>query len=159
MAMKGPRVVLETDITLTCESVAERGRVLVHKTGSAGSGVALGSSAGKADLVSNASGYKVAGVLYNDVVSYDTTRYHGNFHKDETRTGERCNLLKKGRLTVDGITGTPAIGETAYLDSSGTIINAAHATGGLVARPKLGTFASIKDENGFAAIDFNLPVV
>jgi len=157
MALKGERVILETDITLTCESVASRGVVLVHKT--SGSGAALGDTAGEADLVSNPSGYKVAGLLLNDVVDVDETRYHRNFHKDETKKGERCTLLKKGRVTTNKIIGTPAVGDTAYLDSSGNLTPTAHSTGGLVAKPKVGQFVSIKDENGYATVDVNLPVI
>ena len=157
MALKGERVILETDITRTCESVASRGVVLVEST--FGSGVALGASAGEADLVANPSGYKVVGLLLNDVVDIDQTRYHRNFHKDETMITERCTLLRKGRVTTDKIIGTPAFGDTAYLDSSGNLTPTAHATGGLVAKPKVGQFVGKKDENGFAPVDLNLPVV
>ncbi len=156
MALKGPRVILETEITLTCESVASRGVVLVHVT--SGSGVALGASAGEADLKANPSGYKIAGLLMNDVVSTDQTRYHHNFHKDETQTGERCTLLRKGRVTTDKIIGTPAVDDIAYLTSSGNLTPTIGA-GGLVATPKVGKFVSIKDEAGFVTVDLNLPVV
>lgn len=157
MALKGERVILETDITLTCESAASRGVVLVHKT--SGSGVALGESAGEADLLAAPSGYKVAGLLLNDVVSVDETRYHRNFHKDETKAGERCTLLRKGRVTTDKITGTPAVGDTAYLTANGVLTPTMSTTGGLAATPKVGQFVSIKDASGFVSVDLNLPVV
>jgi hypothetical protein len=35
--------------------------------------------------------YKVAGLLINDVVNVDETRYHRNFHKDETKVNERVH--------------------------------------------------------------------
>lgn len=157
MALKGDRVVIETDITLTCETATERGVVLVHKT--AGSGIGLGASAGKADFVASASGQKVAGLLLNDVVSIDETRYHRNFHKDEMKVGERCTLLKKGRVTTNKIVGTPTVDDIAYLTSSGQLTPTISSTGGLVATPKVGKFASGKDADGYAAVDINLPIV
>lgn len=157
MALKGDRSIIETDITLTCESVAERGVVLVHKSGAAGSGVAIGAKAGQADLVANPSGYKVAGLLINDVVDVDITRYHTNFHKDERLVGERATLLKKGRVTTNKVSGSPNPGDVAYLTTNGQLTPTLSATGGLVATPKVGTFAGAKDENGFAAVDINLP--
>jgi hypothetical protein len=156
MALKGDRKIIETDITMTCESVAERGVTLVHKT--SGSGIALGESAGQADLLSP-SGKIVAGMLLNDVVNIDTTRYHTNFHKDETLIGARCTLLRKGRLTTNKISGTPAVGDTAYLTTSGNLTPTVSATGGVAATPKVGQFRSIKDERGYVTVDINLPVV
>lgn len=157
MALKGDRVIVETDIKLTCEAVAERGVVLVHDT--SGSGVALGDRSGKATLAVDPSGAKVAGVLLNDVVNIDQTRFHRNFHKDETQVGEPCTLLKKGTVTSNKISGTPTVGATAYLTANGQFTPTMSATGGLVATPKVGQFASIKDENGYATIDVNLPIV
>jgi hypothetical protein len=157
MALKGDRVVLETDITLTCDYVTDRGVVVVY--GKNGSGIALGSSAGDTTVKANPSGQKVAGLLMNDIVNVDETRYHRNFHKDEKLVNERVTLLKKGRVTTNKVVGTPSVGDTAYLDSSGCLIPTLHATGGIVARPKVGQFVSIKDENGYVAVDINLPVV
>lgn len=157
MALKGDRVVLETDITLGCDSVTERGVVLCHKT--AGSGVALGTLAGKADMYANPSGKVPCGLLMNDVVNTDQTRYHKNFHKDETMVGEVCTLLKKGRVTTNKVTGTPTPGATAYLTASGVLTPTVSATGGVAATPKVGQFVGGLDEAGFAAVDINLPVV
>jgi hypothetical protein len=48
----------------------------------------IGDGRGKADLYTDPSG-KVAGLLLNDVVDVDETRYHRNFQKDEMKKGER----------------------------------------------------------------------
>lgn len=157
MALKGDRNTIETDITLTCDTVAERGVILVHKT--SGSGVALGTSAGVCELQAAPSGKVVAGLLINDVVSLDETRYHRNFHKDERLTGERVTLLRKGWVITDKVTGTPTVGATAYLTANGVVTPTVSATGGTAATPKVGQFASIKDENGFVKLEVNLPVV
>lgn len=157
MALKGDRVVLETDITLTCATATARGFVLVHST--SGSGVAIGESAGGADLVAAPSGYKVAGLLMNDVVSVDETRYHRNFQKDETLINERCTLLRKGRVTTNALVAgqTPAVGGTAYLGADGKVTATKSTTGGLAATPPVGEFKSIKDENGYVCVEINLP--
>jgi hypothetical protein len=156
MALKGDRQIYADDITKTCPSVAERGVVLVHKT--AGSGVNLGDRAGVADLLANPSGYKPAGMLYGDMVDVDLTRYKLNQHKDETKIGNRCRLITKGRLTTNKVTGSCNPGDVAYLTSNGVLTATMSSTGGLVATPKVGNFAASVDENGFVAVDINLPI-
>jgi len=151
----GDRVVLETDITFTCPTVQTRGVTLCFSQ--VGSGIALGDSAGTADVL-NASGQVPAGLLMNDVVDIDLTRYHLNWQKDEVQIGMRVVLLRKGRVTIDQIVGTPQPGQVAYLTNGGQITPTMSATGGFVATPKVGRFHSGLDANGFAAVDFNLPV-
>ncbi len=155
MALKADRVIIETDITLTCPVASPRGFGLVIST--AGSGVALGDSAGAATLAANPSGSKFAGLLLNDVVSIDETRYHRNFHKQEQKTGERVTLLRKGRVTTDAISGTPTPGAPAYLTTNGNFTPTKSTGGGLVATPGVGEFKSGLDENGFATIEVNVP--
>lgn len=155
--LKADRVVIETDITLTCESAAEHGVVLCHKT--AGSGTGMGDLAGKADLYSSPSGKKVAGLLMGDVVDVDLTRYHLNFHKDEVAVGGRVCLLRKGTVVTDQVTGTPTMGSPAYLTADGVLTPTVSATGGTVATPKVGEFKGGVDEAGFVRVDINLPIV
>lgn len=157
MALKGERVELETDISLTMASIATRGVTVCYKT--MGSGVALGNSAGVADLYASASGNKVVGILMNDVVNVDQTKYHKNFHKDETILNERCRILRKGRVTTNAVTGTPVgNGDTAYLTANGVLTPTLSTTGGLVATPKVGVFVSKLDADGYATVDVNLPI-
>lgn len=156
MALKGNRVILETDITLTCPTATERGVVLCRTT--PGSGVALGDLAGAADLLANPSGAAVAGLLLNDIVNVDVTRYHLNFHKDERLINQRMSLLKKGRVTTNKVTGAPTAGQTAYVTASGVLTPTVSATGGVAATPKVGVFAGSLDENGYATVDVNLPI-
>ncbi len=157
MALKGDRDVKDDNITYTCPVAVERGTMLVVST--AGSGISLGASAGAATLVSNPSGYKVAGMLYGDVVDVDQTRYHLNFHKDETNIGNRVRVVTKGRMCTNKVTGTPTDGDTAYLTTSGVLTPTMSSGGGLVATPKVGTFKGSIDENGYATVDLNIPVV
>lgn len=160
MALKGERVEIETDITRTLSSATERGVVVCVGTG--GSGVALGDRAGTAALVASmatSSGSIPAGLLMNDVVSVDETRYHRNFHKDEHKTGERCRLLRKGRVTTNKVTGTPADGGIAYVTDNGVLTPTKHATGGVAVTPPVGRFAGKLDEDGYVTVDINLPAV
>ncbi|QEL19555.1 hypothetical protein [Limnoglobus roseus] len=130
--------------------------MLVHKI--SGSGSALGGTAGRADLLANPSGYKVAGLLLHNVMELDETRYYRNRHNGEMNKGERCTLLKKGRVTTNKVTGTPAVDDVAYLTSNGTLTPTVSATGGVVATPKVGQFASLKNEDGYATVDVDLPI-
>jgi hypothetical protein len=103
MALKAPRVIRSTDISLTCDTATERGLCVVYGA-TVGSGVALGDSAGNSTVATSASGKVPAGILLNDVVDIDTTRYHWNFHQDQTLINERCNLLTDGRVTTNSST-------------------------------------------------------
>ena len=158
MALKAARVIIETDINYLGQSVATRGCGFCVQN--AGSGVAQGDSAGNAYLASSPSGLQVAGLLMNDIVNVDLTRYHLNFHKDEIQLGNRISLLRKGRVTTDQIYPgvTPTDGKIAYLEASGLFTPTISPNGGIVASPMVGRFRSSKDESGFATIDFNLPM-
>ncbi len=155
MSIKANRVILETDITQILNTAQTRGVTLCYAT--SGSGVALGDSAGSVDNFVNPSGKTPAGLLMNDQVSIDPTRQHINFHKDELLVGQRCTLLRKGRVTIDNITGNPTEGAIAYLAASGSLTPTVDANGGTAATPKVGKFASSMDESGYAAVDIMLP--
>jgi len=159
MALKGNRNVIETDISMTCDVATERGVVLVSNTSAIGSGVALGDSRTSATLVLNPSGRAVTGMLMNDVVTLDQTRYQRNWHKDEMVVGEPVNQLRKGQVTTNKVTGTPTYGSTAYLTTSGVLTPTVSSTGGTVATPKVGMFAGKLDADGYAKVDINLPIV
>ncbi len=162
MALLQDRVIIETDIYHTCPTATQRGVVLTE--GTSGSGVGIGDSAGVADFPGGStsaspSGYRVAGLLLNDMVNIDLTRYHLNFQKDEVQVGNRCTLLRKGRVTTNAIAGgvTPVVGDAAYLTTAGNLTNTKSTTGGLAATPKVGEFRTGLDENGYATVDVQLP--
>jgi hypothetical protein len=156
MPLKSSRNIIETDTTLTCSSVTHGGVTLVRLSG--GSGVVLGEGAGAAGLVTNPSGYRVAGLLLNDVVDIDLSRYRLSFHRDEVNIGNRVTLLTKGRVTTNNVTGTPSRGATAYLGANGVLTPTLSATGGEVATPKVGEFVGGRDEDGYATVDVDLPI-
>ena len=157
MALKPDRQAIEYDIKRGCTTVAERGVIAVFST--SGSGAAIGLTAGFVQIAANPSGTVPAGVLLNDVVNIDETRYHRNFYKDEIKVNEPVALLKKGYVTTNMVTGTPTVGQTAYVSASGYVTPTVSATGGLAATPKVGQFTSIKDEAGYVTLEVNLPIV
>lgn len=155
MAIKPDRLINETDISLVCNDVHEKGTVLVYGTAASGAGIV---TPGLCSYIAGSpSGYKVAGLSLANFVDIDQTRVHRNFHKDEQIVGEKAPLLRKGYVVSNKITGTPGAGDKAYLTVSGLLTNTVSSTGGEVATPRVGTFAGAKDENGYVKVYIELP--
>lgn len=156
MAIKPDRLIDVTEIALVCNDVHEKGQVLVYGTAASGAGIV---TPGVASLASNPSGYKVAGLSLANFVDIDQTRYHRNFHKDEQVIGEKVPLLRKGYVVTNMIASgtTPTAGSKAYLTTDGKLTPTVNPTGGETATPKVGEFATGKDENGYAKVYIELP--
>ena len=156
MALKADRHELDVDISYFMNETAEKGQIVCFS--SAGSGAAM-DQAGALVTVAAANGTVIpVGVLLNDVVNLDLTRQHINWHKDEVQKGGKVTLLKKGYIVTDQIEGTPTAGVLAFLDDADT---GKFAVAGSVADGKynaVGRFMSIKDEDGYAKIEVNLPM-
>lgn len=135
--------------------VAAKGVFLCYST--AGSGAGMGSAAGYVQLAAAPSGLKVAGGLLQDFVDIDETLQHRNFHKEQMVIGDFADVARRGYFTTDKISGTPAVGDKAYLTTNGNVTPTVSATGGVVATPLVGEFGTTKDSNGFARVNFNLP--
>lgn len=155
MALRPDRLLLETDGSCTLSDVAAPGVGVCWHTG--GSGEALGFHQGRVQLASNPSGLKFAGILLQNVVNVDETRYHINWNKEEQNIGDNVEVLKKGWVVTNKISGTPTIGSKAYLTTSGQFTPTVSSTGGLVATPYAGQFDSTLDEDGYAKVSVNLP--
>jgi hypothetical protein len=155
MALKADRHELDVDISFFMNETAERGQIVVLST--VGSGAAM-DQAGALVTVAAASATTIpVGVLLNDVVNLDLTRQHINWHKDEVQKGGKVSLLKKGYIVTDQIEGTPTAGALAFLDDADTgkfAVVASVADGKYNA---VGRFMSIKDEDGYAKVEVNLP--
>ena len=134
MALKGDRNVLETDISFFINVEAEKGELVHLSTG--GSGAAMDNSNALAVTVTG-DAQKPLGIILNDVVDIDQTRQHINWHKDE--------------VVTDKVTGSPAAGSIAYVNTDGTI---GAQVGNSVA---VGRFLSSKDSDGYAKVAINLP--
>lgn len=154
MALKGDRITVKQSIAFFMNQVAERGGLVTLVTG--GSGVAMDQTAAAVQYSTSSSGVgRVIGVLMNDVVNYDLTRQHANFHRDEVQLGGKVTLLQNGTITTNwtsGITGNPA-GQTAYLGNYGRFTNSLQ---GNSQTPAVGFFESNPDENGYVKISISV---
>lgn len=156
MALKSDRNVIDTDISLVCNTVVAKGLFVCYGTAASGVG---NETPGVVSVASNPSGYKVAGLTLAGFVDIDQTRQHRNFMKDEQVIGEKAPLLRKGYVVTNSLAScTPLPGQPAYLTVNGTITNTISATGGEVATPRVGEFVTSKDEDGYVKININLPV-
>lgn len=149
MALKPDRIEHLTDISNFMVTTATRGGVVSHATG--GVGVAMDDADAVVAYAAAASGAKPAGILLNDVVDYDLTRQHINWHKDEMQVGGKVTVLRIGQVTTDMIDGTPSAGDAAYVGPSG-LVSTSTATG----VEKIGTFLSSKDADGYAKLSVNI---
>jgi hypothetical protein len=152
MSLKPDRFTVEQEIAYFCNDVVNRGVVLAF--GSSGSGVALDQTQAIASLPgTGVAALRPLGVLMNDMVNIDQTKYHLNFYQDQMPVGGKCTLLKKGWVVTDQVASgiTPVAGDPAYLAAFGQITN----VGGTGAQ--VGRFLSAKDERGFAKLEVNLP--
>jgi hypothetical protein len=159
MALKGSRYELYTDIQWFMNEVAQRGGIASLST--VGSGAALDQSQALVTYASNSSGVIPWGILLNDMVNYDLTRQHINWHKDEVQQGGKVTLGRRGWWTTNFINGTPAKGDYAALASSGyvNVVTAANYQNNSYSKainPVVGQFQSTLDEDGYAEIGIAL---
>ena len=154
MALKPDRVTIDTSIDYFMDQVAERGGVVSVLT--AGSGAAMDQAVQACHYDTTPSGATPVGVLLSEVVDLDLTRQHENWHREEVQKGGKVTILRKGTVVTNylasGITVTA--GQAAYLGVQGQITN---VNTGSEASPRIGTFDSVKNENGFAKVSVNLP--
>jgi len=164
MALKPDRSIADggTDISYFCNQTNEKGSIMVLST--AGSGAAMDDGAALVIRPSTvyASGQYLAGLLLCDVVSGDLTKTHLNQHKDEVQVGSKVTLLRRGTVVTNVISGTVTMGQGAYASAtaSGALCslasNSALLTPNPLAIPKVGTWLSTKDADGFAKVAVNL---
>ena len=151
MALKQNWLPVVENISRFMDQVGERGGVVVIKT--SGSGAAMDQSENEVEYVADSSGTVPFGLLLNDVVDVDLTRYELNKYKNEEQKGGKVTLLRDGwavtNMIVDGV--TIAGGETAYLGVSGLLTN----VGGN--NPQVGQWETSKDEDGYAKVYVKLP--
>lgn len=154
MALKADRYELDTDISFFMNETAERGVVVSVSTG--GSGAAMDDSLALVTLKASSSGVAPMGILLNDMVNLDLSRYHLNQHKDEVQIGGKVTILTKGTCVTNRIFGTPTAGAVMYAYASG-LVSASSEGGTQFTSPVIGRFLSTKDEDGYAKVSVNLP--
>lgn len=130
---------------------AERGYALVLDDPSTGSGDP-GDSDNKVSLATGASGEVFVGVLFDNVLDWDRTKYcflpekYGN----NTTVCRPVNIVREGALRTNALaTGiTPQAGDPAYLAPSGLFTTTVTGAG------VVGKFQGTKDADGFVLVDF-----
>lgn len=154
MALKPDRVIEMSSVHGTLSDVASKGVVLAYSTG--GSGAVLGDNKQVYTLSASASGVKVAGVLLQDVVNIDQTRYTRNMSKEEAVIGDFVDVATKGWVLTTKYTGTPTHHAPAYLTANGVVTPTVSSTGGTVATPFVGYFGGAPDEDGYVKLEFDI---
>jgi hypothetical protein len=148
MALKADRIEALSDISFFMNTVAERGGVVSVVT--AGSGVSMDDANAVVRYAPTVSGSKPLGILLNDVVNYDLTRQHINWHKDEVQVGGKVALLRQGQVTTNMVTGSPTAGADAYVGVSGLV--GTTSTNSV----KIGQFLSSADADGYVKLSVNI---
>lgn len=152
MALLAHRKHVDSRIDFFMNETAERGGVVSVST--QGSGEANDQANQLCTYAASPSGKIPLGVLMNDVVNLDLTRQHLNWYKDEVQQNSKVTIWEKGEVLTNliqpGVTITA--GDKAWLHASGYFSNT-----GFLGGPRVGTFMSKKDENGFAKVSVNLP--
>jgi hypothetical protein len=157
MALKADRIESHTDISFFMNTTGTRGGVVVYST--SGSGVSMDDAGAVVAYPSTtSSGTNPAGLLLNDVVNYDLTRQHINWHKDEVQIGSKVTLLRQGQVTTNMLaTGiTPTAGNPAYYNATGLLTTSASGQYVGSAFVPVGTFLSAKDADGYAKVEINI---
>lgn len=154
MALKPERYFVADDMSFFMNAVAERGGVVCIATG--GSGSAMDQGVAVCSYAAAQSGAVPVGFLMQDVVNKDLTQVHINFYKDEVPVGSKVQMWTQGTLTTNMIYPglTPVAGSGAYLGPSGLLQTTVNSN--LVATPRVGTFLSSKDADGYAKVRFSL---
>ncbi len=150
MALKADRHEARTDISFFMNGTGNRGIIVVHDTSASGAGMDASAALVKIPTA-GVSGTYPAGLLLCDVVNYDLTRQHINWHKDEVQIGGKVTLLKDGWVVTNAVSGSPTAGQTAYYDLNGHLTPT--ELGGAV---KVGRFLTSKDADGYAKVDINI---
>ncbi len=156
MALKADRQIDAVELSYYMNEVATRGTIAVVST--AGSGIVLDNVNSVATISTSPSGKKPIGMLLQEVVNIDLTRYPVNFHRDQVNSGSKVTLVRKGWLSTDQIVGTPNAQDFAVLYDSGKVsgLVIGSATYNESAYPKIGRFLSKVDQAGYARVEIDL---
>ena len=155
MALKADRYELQTDISFFMNQEASRGTVVVHDSTTA-AGAAMDQGVNKVKTNKADNDEVPVGILLNDVVNKDLTRTHLNQYKDEVQQGGKVTILRKGYVVTDKITGTPNVGDLAFVceEEAGNIKPSCVGNSGSLI---IGRFLTDKDSDGYAKVEVNLP--
>ena len=142
MALGPNRQVFQTTIRYAVNEAAERGGVL-STSATAGALTYL--------TVPTGAGVQPVGVLLDDVEDLNFDRHPEYLQREVIDIGGVVGVVNKGEVQTDLIVGTPAQGNPAYLHPSG-YVGPAQLTDGVNPAPRVGTFRTALDANGFATV-------
>ena len=156
MALKADRRIIDTDVSYFYNYTADAGVVLCQST--AGSGSAMDSARNVAVIAATVSGAIPVGLLLQEVVSIDLTKFHINDQKDQVASGNKVTLLTKGWAVTNKLTDPVHASSGAVLAANGTLTDGKQYYGSYdaVVTPKVGRFLSNKDEDGYAKVYIDL---
>lgn len=141
MALGPKRQVFQTTIMYAVNEVAERGGIM-----------SAAATAGEVTYaVSPTGGTLPIGMLMDDVEDLNFDRHPEYLQREVVDVGSSIGLVNKGEMSTDQIVGTPTQGQPAYLHPNGTI-GAVQLTDGLTSAPRVGTFRTALDANGFSEV-------
>lgn len=153
MALKGNRQIDHWNIRYFLNETADQGVIVSVST--AGSGVAMDASDNLATVKAASSGALPLGVLLDEFVDIDQTKFHINRHKVQANKGDKATVAQKGWVVTDRVVSATA-GKTAVLASSGFVTNKADSGHDEAVNPTVGRFLTDKDENGYATLYVDL---
>lgn len=153
MALKPDRETKQWELGYYLNAAASAGFIVCGST--AASGADLDSDTNAVTVSAACSGAKPVGVLMEDFVNIDATRYHINQHKPENLVGSKASILCKGWVVTNAV--YPSAAATAFskavLANSGYVMDA--PTGYNVTHvnyPIVGKFLSNKDTDGYVRL-------
>lgn len=137
------------DIRHYMNATAERGRIVIYDTSTTGLGD-MDDANSYVKMSTGAEGVP-AGVLMNDVVDVDLSRFRLNAHKDEVQKNSKVTLWKRGMVRTNVLKSgdNPAPGAAAYYTTSGQFTTTNTSV-------QVGRFVSGKDAEGYIDVAVNL---
>lgn len=146
MALGPNRQVFQTEIRYAMDAAAERGGI-----------VCTASTAGIVEyrVVPTGSAVYPVGILLDDVEDLNFDRHPEYLQRNVVDIGSVVGLANKGVFQTNLIVGTPAQGQPAYLHPSG-YVGPAQLTDGVNPAPRVGTFRTATDANGYATVLIDL---
>jgi hypothetical protein len=142
MSLGPNRQVFQTTIRYAVNEAAARGGILCTSA-TAGAATYLTSPTG--------AGVQPIGILLDDVEDLNFDRHPEYLQREVIDIGGVVGIANKGEFQTDLVVGTPAQGNAAYLHPSG-YVGPVQLTDGIDPAPRVGTFRTGLDANGFATV-------
>lgn len=142
MSLGPNRQVFQTTIRYAVNEASARGGILCAST-----------TAGAATYLVSPTGTSVLpiGMLLCDVEDLNYDRHPEYLQREVIDIGGVVGIANKGEFQTNLLVGTPTQGQAAYLHPSG-YIGATQLTDGVNPAPRVGTFRTTVDANGFATV-------